>query len=63
MLLQRYTTARLQEARLLERHREQVHRIGDAGPRLREKIVLLNQQMEALTLPKPSGDAPPVVAP
>lgn len=63
MLLQRYTTARLQEARLLERHREQVHRIGDAGPRLREKIVLLNQQMEGLTLPKPSGDAPPAVAP
>lgn len=52
MLLQRYTTARLQEARLLERNREQVHRIGEAGPRLREKIVLLNQQMEALTTPK-----------
>ena len=29
MLLQSYKTARLQEARLLERHREKFHRIGD----------------------------------
>lgn len=53
-LLQQYTTARLQEARLLEFGRGQPQNIGTPGSALRERIVSLNRQMEALH--KPSQD-------
>lgn len=47
-LLQQYTVARLQEARLLELGREQIQTIGTPGSELRQRIVDLNMKMEAL---------------
>lgn len=51
-LLQQYTTARLEEARLLELGREQVQTIGTPGSELRQRIVALNTQMEKLAHPE-----------
>jgi membrane associated rhomboid family serine protease len=57
-LLQLYTVARLQEARLLELGREQVQTIGTPGFELRQNILDLNRQIEALNKPKDLIETP-----
>lgn len=50
-LLQQYTAARVQEARMLELGREHVQSIAGPGSQLRERIVALNAKLEALSHP------------
>lgn len=60
-LLRQYTAARVEEARMLELGREHVQSIGKSGPDLRERIVALNVQIEALnhSLKKTIGASKP----